>query len=236
MVEFAYAIGRIRALETHLLGENQVLRLADAKDFEAAYLVLRENPAYAEKMDRLEQPFDFEGLLTLDREATLALLKNLAPGHLLLEVLYRKYEPNLKLSAYLEALKQAMEIHPVPLFQKYAKGFILLNELRLKLLAGGFDPETIVTTYRYTDYHLAVSRGIAGYQKTGSLFVLEREIDNFLMETLNRAKYLAFGIEPLVGFFYAKEIEHKIVRLILTLKKMKVAPEALKERLRLTYV
>jgi V/A-type H+-transporting ATPase subunit C len=133
-------------------------------------------------------------------------------------------------------LKQALKLYPVPLFQKYAKGFILLNELRLKLLSGGFDPEAVETAYRYTDYHPAVSRGMAGYRKTGSLFILEREIDNHLMETLKRAKYLAFGIEPLVGFFYAKEIEHKIVRLILTLKKMGVPLEALKERLRLTYV
>lgn len=236
MVEFAYAVGRIRALEAHLLSESQVLRLVESKDFEAAYLVLRENPAYAEKLDHLEQPFDFERLLEVDRGTTLALLKNLAPDHPLLMVLYRKYEPDLKLSSYLELLRQALTIHPVPLFQKYARGFILLNELRLKLISGGFDPEAIDTAYRYTDYHLAVSRGMAGYQKTGSLFILEREIDNHLMETLKRAKYLAFGIEPLVGFFYAKEIEHKIVRLILTLKKMKIPLEALKERLRLTYV
>ncbi|MBI5699296.1 V-type ATPase subunit [Candidatus Saganbacteria bacterium] len=236
MVEFAYAVGRIRALEAHLLGESQVLRLAESRDFESAYLVLRENPAYAEKLDRLEQPFDFERLLEIDRDAALALLKNLAPDHPLLTVLYRKYEPDLKLTSYLELLKQALADHPVPLFKKYARGFILLNELRLKLISGGFEPEAIESAYRYTDYRLAVSRGMAGYQKTGSLFILEREIDNYLMETLKRAKYTAFGIEPLVGFFYAKEIEHKLVRLILTLKKMKVPPEALKERLRLSYV
>ena len=230
MVEFAYAVGRIRALEVHLLNESQILRLVDAKDFEAAYLVLRENPTY-------EDTFDIERLLAADLSSTLALLRYLAPDNPLLESLYRKYDPDMPLKKYLELLKETARQHPLPLFAKYAQGFILLNELKLELLMNGdFDPENILNRYRYTDYNRAVQAGLASYQKTGSLFGLEREIDNHLMSLLQRAKYQAFGIEPLLGFFFAKEIEHKILRLILTAKQMKVKTEDIKERLRLPYV
>jgi vacuolar-type H+-ATPase subunit C/Vma6 len=237
MVEFAYAVGRIRALEVHLLNESQILRLVDAKDFEAAYLVLRENPSYAEKLDHLENAFDFEGLLWADLISTLALLRYLAPDHPLLESLFKKYEPEMTLKKYLGLLKETAKQHPLPLFIKYAQGYILLNELKLELLMNGdFDPENILNRYRYTDYNRAVQAGLGSYQKTGSLFGLEREIDNHLMGLLQRAKYQAFGIEPLLGFFFAKEIEHKILRLILTAKQMKVKTEDIKERLRLPYV
>jgi vacuolar-type H+-ATPase subunit C/Vma6 len=230
MVEFAYAVGRIRALEVHLLNESQILRLVDAKDFEAAYLVLRENPTY-------EDTFDIERLLAADLSSTLALLRYLAPDNPLLESLYRKYDPDMPLKKYLELLKETARQHPLPLFAKYAQGFILLNELKLELLMNGdFDPENILNRYRYTDYNRAVQAGLGSYQKTGSLFGLEREIDNHLMSLLQRAKYQAFGIEPLLGFFFAKEIEHKILRLILTAKQMKVKTEDIKERLRLPYV
>jgi len=230
MVEFAYAVGRIRALEVHLLSESQILRLVDAKDFEAAYLVLRENPSY-------EDTFDIERLLAADQSSTLDLLRYLAPANPLLESLYRKSDPDLPLKNYLELLKETARQHPLPLFVKYAQGFILLNELKLELLMNNdFDPENILNRYRYTDYNRAVQAGMSSYQKTGSLFGLEREIDNHLMGVLRRAKYQAFGIEPLLGFFFAKEIEHKLLRLILTAKQMKVRTEDIKERLRLTYV
>lgn len=233
---FAYAVGRVRALEAHMLDESKIIRMADAKDFEAAFLVLRETPAFAEKIDRLEHPFDFEALLKNEMQWVRELLESLAPGNEILSVMWKKYDPELPLNDYLKLLNAAAEKYGVPLFCSYARGFTILNRLKLDLAAGKFDLEAVQNQYRFTDYHRAVNRGLDHFKKSGSLFALEREIDNHLMEILKKAKFKAFGIEPLIGFMYAKEIENKILRLILTGKRMQVKTEAIKERLRLSYV
>ncbi len=236
MVEFAYAVGRVRALEVHLLDESSIIRMVDARDFESAYLVLRENPSYAEKIDRLPHPFDFELLLQHELESVKELLEYLAPGNEILAVIWKKHEAGVALDAYVKELLETAERHPIPIFTTYAGAFAALYFLRRELMEGKADADAAESRYRYTDYHRAVHAGLEQYKKTGSLFALEREIDNHLMNVVKMAKYKAFGLAPLIGYAVAKEIEIKIIRLILTAKRMHVKTEEIKERLRLPYV
>ena len=85
--------------------------------------------------------------------------------------------------------------------------------------------------YQTADFYRSLKLGIEGLKKTGSLFTLEREITNYLLASVRKTKYLAFGVEPLLGYFLARENELKLIRLILTSKKMQVKTEDLKERL-----
>lgn len=65
---------------------------------------------------------------------------------------------------------------------------------------------------------------------------LEKQADNFMIRYIKKAKYVAFGIEPLVAYLLAKENEIKLARIILTGKKNGLPPEMIKERLRESYV
>ena len=236
MVEFAYAVGRIRALEVHLLDESKIIRMVEARDFEAAYLVLQESAFFSDEIGQLPHPFDFDALLELELNTTRQILTELAPGNHWLDLLWKKYEPGMTLNAYLQLLENAIKDCPSRLFISYARGFIILNQLKIELLRGKSNPGAVITRFRYTDYHRAVSQGMESFKKTGSLFALEREIDNQLTETIKNAKYKAFGLEPLVGFMVAKEIEIRIIRLILTCKQLGSKTEEIKQRMRLSYV
>jgi len=235
MVRLAYAVGRLRAIEARLLDRSQIERMVDAPSFEAAFIILSET-GYEEKVDRLEHAFDFETLLQKELEETRALLMGLAPGNEILLALFKKYEPGIKDEDHLEALKTAAKEHPLPLFVKYVEGNILLNRIKLELLNGSADPDKLIARYRYRDFGRAVVRGLEEYKKHSSLHIFERETDNYLMTVVERAKYQVFGLEPLIGHFIAKETEIKILRLVLIGKLMQINPEALKERLRLSYV
>jgi V/A-type H+-transporting ATPase subunit C len=68
-----------------------------------------------------------------------------------------------------------------------------------------------------------------------SLSRLEREFDNYLISLMAAAKLNAFGIEPLIAYFLAKEQEVKVLRLILVGKINQVANAEIKERLRRAY-
>lgn len=68
-----------------------------------------------------------------------------------------------------------------------------------------------------------------------SLTVLEREYDNYLTGIIQKAKLIPLGIEPLVGYLIAKEIEIRTLRIILVGKANQVPTLQLKERLRRAY-
>ncbi|OGC10961.1 hypothetical protein A3K48_00245 [candidate division WOR-1 bacterium RIFOXYA12_FULL_52_29] len=236
MVKFAYAIGRIRSLETQLLDESRLLRLADAPDLNAAFLILREIPFHAAEIDKLENSFDFESLLKNELAATKSLLDSLAPGEELIEAMWLKNFSDMALIDYLELLEKASVRSGSPLFVRYAGAFAALNRLKLEVLSGSGDASALIERFRFTAYARPVAIGLEEYKKSGSLFALERETDNYLMSIMKHAKYLTFGIEPLLGYLFARELEVKMLRLILTGKHLQTKGGQLKERLRLTYV
>lgn len=72
--------------------------------------------------------------------------------------------------------------------------------------------------------------------ETGMFTTLEKLFDNMLVEYVKTAKYISFGIEPLVGYLIAKENEIKTARIIIAGKLAGIPVELLRERLRETYV
>lgn len=279
MVEYAYAVGRLRALEARMLNDAQITRMVEASDLQSAFLVLGETP-YAEKIDRLPHPFDFEELLKQELISTKRLLDNLAPKNEILDVIFKKYDyHNLKVllknkiigststralydigtlplhelekleiaqiasqnpktidntidKEYLKILTQAAKRHNIPLFSDYAKTFMVSAELRITLRSKEADIEEVLKKYKYTDFAEALEK----FKASQNLFVLEKELDDLLLLKIKKARYFTFGVEPLIGFLHAKEVEVKVIRLILVAKLNRMKTELIKERLRASYV
>ena len=78
--------------------------------------------------------------------------------------------------------------------------------------------------------------GTEALEETKKFTTLEKLLDNKLIEHIKYAKYVPFGIEPLVGYLIAKDNEIKIARIILAGKIAGISPELIRERLRETYV
>ncbi|MGE5598024.1 MAG: V-type ATPase subunit [Bacteroidota bacterium] len=68
-----------------------------------------------------------------------------------------------------------------------------------------------------------------------SLPHLERRADNLLLGILRAAKGISLGIEPLLGYYLAKEHETRLVNLVLSAKAAGVPGAEIKERLRVVY-
>ena len=85
-------------------------------------------------------------------------------------------------------------------------------------------------------YEKILAEGIEDYINTGKLNYFEKLSDNFLMEYVKKAKYITFGLEPIIGFIIGKETEIKVLRIIMIGKLNSVAPEVIRERLRDIYV
>ncbi len=321
--KFAYAVGRIRVLEDRMVDHAKLLRMIDAPDFETSFSVLNET-SYAELFSLLKTSFDFEELLYLELERLKSLFDRLAPGNLILESLWFKYDAlNIKTLIkaklgekqsyslfkvgtideealryfifegtgdipvrlkelinkvraeyernkdpemidiildrhYFSKLKEASNINRVPFFvhlvnsnidlanvkiflrlkaekrerDVFTRYFIRGGILNLKFFMENFEKslEDFIAKFRFSPYHIVVSSGVDFYLKNGSFFAFDKLMDDYIMNYLKRAKFISFGIEPLIGYLTAKEGEIKNLRLILSSKQNHVKTELIKER------
>ena len=95
--------------------------------------------------------------------------------------------------------------------------------------------ENVVTKLAYSDYADFIRNGIEYYNKTASVSMLEKLVDNFIMNMMKNAKIIPFGVEPVIAYVYAKETEIKIVRIIMVGKLNNISAEVIRERLRDIY-
>ena len=77
--------------------------------------------------------------------------------------------------------------------------------------------------------------GAAMIRETGRFTALERLCDDLLMEYVRAAKYIPYGIEPLISYLVAKESELKTLRIIMTGKLANIPTDIIRKRIRSTY-
>ncbi len=71
---------------------------------------------------------------------------------------------------------------------------------------------------------------------SGSLTEFERLCDDAVMAYLRDGRRVAFGVEPIVGYLYARETEATIIRIIMSGRMAGLDTETIRERLREPYV
>jgi V/A-type H+-transporting ATPase subunit C len=86
-----------------------------------------------------------------------------------------------------------------------------------------------------TPYVGLVAEAVRGWEENHSLAEFEKLIDNYLINYIKPAKYIIFGVEPLIAYLLAKENEIKLIRIIMTGKINDLPIEIINERLRDTY-
>ncbi len=81
-----------------------------------------------------------------------------------------------------------------------------------------------------------IEEGVSNYKQTQTLGYLEKLCDDYKLEFLKQAKWVAFGMEPLIGYLLAKEREIINIRGIEVGRRNLLAVARIKESLRITYV
>lgn len=101
------------------------------------------------------------------------------------------------------------------------------DELKKVSKRGINDVISFLSNTEYKDF-------IDEYKKSFASF--ERKCDDYIMSLTDGAKYKSFGIEPLVSYYYAKETECKMLRIILGVKYAGLPLKVIDERMRNLYV
>lgn len=96
--------------------------------------------------------------------------------------------------------------------------------------------ENFINSLRFTPYGQICEDAITNFNNTGSLSKFEKLSDNFVINYLKKAHYKALGLEPLVGYIIAKEMEIKNARIVMSGKINNISSDIIRERLREAYV
>lgn len=85
-------------------------------------------------------------------------------------------------------------------------------------------------------YEKILAEGVNSWEENRNFFRLEKLIDDLLTTHLKKAKYISLGIEPIITYLLAKEMEVKNIHIIIVSKINNLPEEKIRQRLRETYV
>ncbi len=117
------------------------------------------------------------------------------------------------------------------------KVFIPGGRLELDFLLAQLDEPLTAFADRFSrdPWGYVVADGVAAWEKEGSLTTYEKLADNFLLNYMKKTRLISFGPEPLVAYFWAKENEVKLIRIVMVGKINGLPADDIKERLRDVY-
>jgi len=118
------------------------------------------------------------------------------------------------------------------------KAFLPHGHLPIEIFGSLLDEplEFLADRLAMSEYSHVVNEGIREWQEKGSIANFEKLADDLLTDYLQVGKRKTFGLEPLIGYLYAKETEVKNIRMILVGKINGLPIEVIRERLRNVYV
>jgi len=98
------------------------------------------------------------------------------------------------------------------------------------------DSGALPNVFKGTDYEEVVSKGVEAYEKFKSFLYLEKYAEEVLINFARSSRYIPVGPEAVVAFFFAKQNNARIIRMIMIGKLRGISDEMLRERLHKLYV
>ncbi len=148
---------------------------------------------------------------------------------------------NPLVSTYFEAFFDITNI--IALMRVRAAGLPRESFERTCVHGGTIDKRTLSDAFDLSDESVpsAVAKGVYSsvlsaafddYMKTGSLYMMEKSRDDYLLSLLREQRHDMFGIGPLMGYYIAKQREAAAIRLVMTAKLGGIDSEVATRRLK----
>lgn len=121
--------------------------------------------------------------------------------------------------------------------EAFERVFVKGGTIDRSIFAKAFDAaeENVLASALPSDYRRAMAAAFTEYLKTGSLYMLEKARDDYLLALLQKERNDMFGIGPLMGYYIAKQREAAAVRMVMTAKLGGISAETVTERLKELY-
>ncbi len=120
----------------------------------------------------------------------------------------------------------------------FERAYLYGGKISKRELSDAFDAadESFLSSAAKGGYADVLAEAFADYQKTGSLYMLEKARDDYLLSLLFKNRFDMFGIAPLMGYYIAKQREAAAVRMVMTAKQGGIETDIVSKRLKQLYL
>lgn len=257
--DYAFAVGKIRALEKFLLKQEVFEEAIESGILEAlkifAETVYSDEILHVKDSRQLEAILDEEtrllknavGKLILDKELLFLLeitdirdafrLGGIYASRFLNDYLMHLVDMhNIKSFLRLYILKEPLEkLGPLITCEGFLKKKDFLALYPQDIAAFLKKLEYVHKHNNVADYSVVLGDALQKTIEQKSFLYLEKAINDFLMQALRPAKYIVFGPEPVLAFYFAKLNEINLMRMIILAKLNNLPDDLAKERLNSVY-
>jgi len=254
-LDYAYAVGRVRALEKKLVSKPAFREAAEEKDLASALKVIFDAGHFLQESVEFQDSSHLDGFLEKEEQDLSKLLSELLIEGEIAQIIFKEneLEHTLHLSQELaypfitDYIRHRIDLGNLKIFCRAKYLRLPLTKLKSLLLKGGFlDREILVQSFDLSfpevedrlyasNYQPAWARATDALVEKETFIDLEREFEDFLMLYLRKAKYIVFGPEPIFAYALGKKRELQLVRLLGVGKINQIPPETLKGRISETY-
>lgn len=255
-LSYAYAVGRIRALERRLVSSSVFREASEEKDFSSAMKVIFDVGDFEEDIIDIRDSHGLEESLEKEEEKVFRLMRELLLEDDIFTIIAGESQPHRVLPLaegvgypfIRDYLRYRIDLGNLKILLRAKYSGLLLKEYHDLVLKGGFlDEKILLQSYdltfseigerlRASPYLKLWNRATEDLEENETLILLERGIDDFLMAHLQKAKYIVFGPEPVFSYALAKKRELSLVRLVGMGKFLLVPTGSIKKRISETYV
>lgn len=255
-LDYCFAVGRIRALENYLIPHAVFREASEAEDLDKSIELISDAGKFGEEFLEIKTSDQLEKFLIKENVWLDLTLEELFLDRDLFYS-YRAAENIKEIAASLDRIdnpfirayfSKRIDLSNLKLFlrcrylelqaSQFDEQFVRGGSLERKIFSQNYDCqlEEFTRAIRSTPYVDIWRAGVEFLRARESFVVFEREVDNFLINYLRRAKQIIFGPEPLFAYGLAKKQELRLLRMVLAGKLLKVPALILKERISQTYV
>ena len=255
-LSYAYAIGRVRALENFLVPREVFAEAAAAEDFIPAMKTIYDAGRFSEKFLEVRTPEGLDELLEGEAKTVFGLMEELLLQRDIYEILLSEADPqkalafaeNIGSPFITDFLRHKVDLANIKIFFRAKYLGFPKERLNPLLRRGGFQVSDIFlerfdlslaefgARLPSSSYKELIEKAARALTEKETFAGLERGIEDFLMAYLRRAKYFVFGPEPVFAYGLARQMEIALIRMVGIGKLNRIPAEVLRERMGATYV
>lgn len=260
VLNYAFAIGKIKALEKSLIRE-EVFKEAIQMDLGGALRLFVEADLYSEELLKATDSRKLEEVLELEAYRLRGTVSELLLDKGLLALLdMNSLEAAQACLAHYRSgflkglLMRYIDFHNIKTFVRLRVAGARLEDLMLRLRCCGYIgreafaelyPKDTAEFIRRLEY-VHTDTGIIDYAqhlrdplqkafREGSFVALEKALQDQLIRALSPARYITFGPEPILAYYFAKMNEIQLVRMVILAKLLSVPQELTEARVNEAY-
>lgn len=255
-LDYAYSVGRIRALERKLVSRDVFLEAAGEREVASAIKTIFDAGSFRDEMNEVSNSTDLDRFILSEEEHLSKLACELFVDDSFKKMFGEDHNPSHALSAaqktgytfIIDYFRHKIDLGNIKIFFRVKYLDYSLERLTGSLMQGGFlDDSLFVRNFELNYSEISEKLYASPYQKlwnetvdslqSEETFVnLERGIEDFLIQYLKNAKYIVFGPEPVFAYVFAKRLELQLIRLVFVGLITKIPSKIIKKRISETYV